>query len=59
MHSCFPLFSFAPLANLALIAQQIVGPFLMAHNVHQLEVFPRKEQTVEIVQVDVTALVVL
>ena len=36
-----------------------MGSFLVAHDVHQLQVFPGEQQAVEVVQVDVGALVIL
>lgn len=45
--------------NLAGVTQQVVSFFLVAHNVNQFEVFPGEEQAVEVVQVDICALVVL
>lgn len=45
--------------HLLIVAQQVVGCLVVAHDVHQFEVVSSEEQPVEVVQVDVTALVIL
>lgn len=41
------------------VARQVVGCLVVAHDVHQFQVVPSEEQPVEVVQVDVGALVIL
>lgn len=45
--------------NLLGIAQQVVGSFLVAHDVNQLQVLPCEQQAVEVGQVDISRLVIL
>lgn len=48
-----------PLQNLLGVTQQVVSSFVVAHDVHQLEVLPGEEQAVEVVQVDVGTFVIV
>lgn len=45
--------------NLLGVTQQVVSSFLVAHDVNQLQVFPGEQQAVEVVQVDVSTVVIL
>lgn len=45
--------------NLLGVTQQVVSTFVMAHDVNQLQVLPGEQQAVEVVQVDIFALVIL
>lgn len=45
--------------NLLGVTLQVVSSFLVAHDVNQLQVFPGEQHAVEVVQVDVNALVIL